>query len=347
MAEDNKTVNDSGTSDVAYPVIELYVAFPVRLVTSAVILFFTTIVLLTIKKNRNIKRTFHYFFVSNLMFSDIAVALISNLSAAVLILYSTINRASEGIKCATIRASSFPYIASFGMLAALAFDRMIVTLYPTRYRQIISKQRAYVLVTLIWLGSLFISFLAYADQNLDVKTKTAVCSSDYYNYIIFGIVLIFIGASVVFVIVQNVYNFSLALVDTRSLREYGTTSSEPRNIDRTAEFRDAFTLFWETQKPSIAALILVGTDVLLYIIALPILLIVAKMFPDSALSALIWSILGNLMVYSAIGCHSFLYSWFLDSFTVVFGWQRCRIPMLSCTEFTGSPLDRPSRLREH
>jgi len=347
MAEEDKAINDSDTNDVAYPIIELYVAFPVRLVTSVVIIFFTTIVLLTIKKNRNVKRTFSYFFISNLMFSDMAVALISNVSAAILILYSIIVRTSEGMKCATIRASNFPHIASFGMLAALAFDRMIVTLYPTRYRQIITKRRTYVIVTLIWMGSLLISFLAFADQNLDVKTKIAVCSSDYYNYIIFGIILIFILVSVVFVVVQNVYNFSLALTDTRGLRESGTTSGEPRTIDRTAEFRDAFALFWATQKASIAALILVGTDVLLYIIALPILVIVAKAFPDSALSALIWSILSNLVVYSAVGCHSFLYCWFLDSFTVVFGWQKCRIPMLSCTAFTGSPPNRPSRLCEH
>lgn len=336
MAGDNKTVNESGSVEVTeYPVIELYVALPVRLLILVVIIFFTTIVLLTVKKSRNKKRTFHYFFVSNLMFSDMVVALVSNFSATVLILYSIINHASEGIRCTSVRASTFPHIASFGMLAALTFDRMIVTIYPTRYRQIVTERRAYMTVILIWLGSLLVAFLAYTDQNLDVKTKTAVCPMDYYNYIIFGIILIPTVASIVFVVVQNIYNFSMALEHVRSLREYGTTGIEQRNIDHEAEYREAFSLFWDTQRPSIAALLLVGIDVLLNIITLPILVIVAEQFPDSAVSALIWSILSNLVVYSATACHSFLYSWFLDSFAVVCGWHRCRIPLLSCAAFTG------------
>ena len=340
----NKTEDESGVSEVEeYPVIELYLALPLRLLAFVVIIFFTTIVLLTVKKSRNKKRTLHYFFVSHLMFSDMAVALISNFSAMVLILHSIVNRTSEGIRCTSIRASSFPFIASFGMLAALTFDRMIVAIYPTRYRQIITKRRAYVMVILIWLGSLLVAFLAYVDQNLHVKTRTAVCSEDYYNYIIFGIILIPAIASIVFVVIQNVYNFSLALEHVRSLREYGTTGNEQIEIDHMAEYREAFSLFWDTQRPSVAALLLVGVSVLLDIIILPILVIVAKQFPDSTLSALIWSLLANLVTYSATACHSFLYSWFLDSFSVVFGWQRCRIRMLSCAAFIGGTSNQLNR----
>lgn len=347
MAEDNDTVNDVTNKVPAYPVIELYVALPVRVLTLVLIIFFTAIVLLTIKKSQNRKRTLHYFFVSNLMFSDIAIAVISNFSAAVLILYSIINRTSEGIRCTTIRAGTFPYIASFGMLAALTFERMVVAIWPTHYKQIITKRRAYVIVISIWMASLFVAFLAYADPNLDVKTKTAICSRDYFYYIIFGIILIPTAASIVFVIVQNVYNFSLALEHVRSLRECGTTSNEQRSISRRVEFRDAFSLFWDTQRPSIAALLLVGVDVLLNIILLPILMIIAWQFPDSVVSALVESVLSILVVYLATGCHSFLYCWFLDSFTVVFGWQRCRIPILSCAAFTGGVPNQLNRVNEH
>ena len=344
MAEDNITVNNSSASNTTgFPVIELYVALPVRLLILVVVVFFTAIVLLTIKKSKYKKQTLQYFFVSNLMISDMAGAVVANLSAAVLILYSIINRDSEGIQCTTIRASSFPNIASFGMLGALVFDRMIVSIYPTRYRQIVTKRRAYLIVILIWFGSLLVSFFAYADRTLNIKTRTAVCSNDYYNYIIFGITLIPIAASVVCVVVQNVYNFSLALEHVRSLREYGTTNNEERNVDNMAEFQAAFSLFWDTQRPSIAVLLLVGTDVLLHVILLPVLVVVAKLFPDSALSAFIWSILVSVTLYAANGCHSFLYSWFLDSFSVVFGWHRCHIPMLSCVAFSGAP-NQPNRL---
>ena len=337
MAEDNTTNNSGASSTTEYPVIELYVALPVRLLILVVVVFFTTVVLLTIKKSRFKKRTLQYFFVSNLMISDMAGAVITNLSAAILILNSIINRDSEGVQCATIRASGFPNIASFGMLAALVFDRMIVSIYPTRYRQIVTKCRAYVVVTLIWLGSLLVSFFAFADPTLEVKTRTAVCSNDYYNYIVFGITLIPITVSVVCVVVQNVYNFLLALDHIRSLREYGTTANEERNVDNMAELRAALSLFWDTQRPSIAVLLLVATNVLFYVIVLPILVIVAKLFPDSVVSALIWSIFVNIIIYTASGCHSFLYSWFLDSFSVVFGWHRCHIPMLSCVAFSGTP----------
>lgn len=345
----NKTVDEPSVSEMIeeYPVIELYLALPLKLLAFLVITFFTIVVLLTVKKSRNKKQTFHYFFVSNLMFSDMAVALISIFSAMVLILHSIVNRTSEGIRCTSIRASSFPHIASFGMLAALTFDRMIVAVYPTRYRQIVTKRRAYTTVILIWLGSLLVAFLAYVDQNLHVNTRTAVCSTDYYNYIIFGIVLIPTVASIVFVVIQNVYNFSLALEHVRSLRECGTTGIEQREIDHMTEYREAFLLYWDTQRPSIAALLLVGVDILLHIIILPILVIVAKQFPGSTLSALIWSILSNLVIYSATACHSFLYCWFLDSFSVVFGWQRCRIRMLSCAAFISGTPNQLNGLNEH
>ena len=336
--DDNKTLINSATGNATrYPIIELYVALPVRLLVLVVIVFFTTIVLLTVKKSRYKKQTLQYFFVSNLMVADMAVAVIPNFSAIVLMLYSIINRNNEGVRCTTIRASSFPYIASFGMLAALVFDRMVVSIYPTRYRQIVTKNRAYVIVILIWFMSLLITFLAYADPNLTVKSRTAVCAMDYYNYITFGIILIPTMASVVCVVVQNVYNFSLALEHVRSLRESGTTNNEERNVNNTAEYREAFSLFWDTQRPSIAVLLLVGIDVLLLIIIFPILVVVANRFPDSVISALIWSVFSVLVIYTAIGCHSFLYSWFLDSFMVMFGWQRCRIPVLSCVAFSGAP----------
>ena len=345
----NKTVGEPDVSEEGkeYPVIELYLALPLRLFAFLVIIFFTTVVLFTVKKSRNKKQTFHYFFVSNLMFSDMAVALISNFSTMVLILHSIINHSSEGIRCTSIRAGSFPHIASVGMLAALTFDRMIVAVYPTRYRQIVTKCRAYVMVIVIWLGSLLVAFLAYVDQNLHVKTRTAMCSADYYNYIMFGIILIPTVASIVFVVVQNVYNFSLALEHVRSLRECGTTGNEQREIDHMAEYREAFSLYWDTQRPSIAALLLVGVDVLLHVIILPILVIIAKQFPDSTLSAVIWSIFNNLVIYSATACHSFLYSWFLDSFSVLFGWRRCRIRMLSCAVFISGTPNQLNGLNEH
>lgn len=337
MAEDNTTVNNSGASySTEFPVIELYVALPLRLLILVVVVFFTSVVLLTIKKSRFKKQTLQYFFVSNLMISDMAGAVITNLSAAILILISIVNHDSEGVQCTTIRASGFPNIASFGMLAALVFDRMIVSIYPTRYRQIVTKRRAYVVVVLIWLGSLLVSFFAFADPTLKVKTRTAVCSNDYYNYIIFGITLIPIAVSVICVVVQNVYNFSLALDHIRSLREYGTTTNEERNVDNMAELRAALSLFWDTQRPSIAVLLLVATNVLFHVIILPILVVVAKLFPDSALAALIWSIFVNITISAANWCHSFLYSWFLDSFSVVFGWHRCHIPILSCVAFSGT-----------
>ena len=343
--EDNKTLNDSATGNATsasgnatgYPIIELYVALPVRLLVLAVIVFFTSIVLLTVKKSRYKKQTLQYFFVSNLMIADMAVAVIPNFSATVLILYSIIIHNNEGVQCTTIRASSFPHIASFGMLAALVFDRMVVSIYPTRYRQIVTKHRAYVVVILIWFMSLLVTFLAYADPNLAVKTRTGVCSMDYDNYINFGIILVLTVASVVCVVVQNVYNFSLALEHVRSLRESGTTNNEERNVNNTAEYREAFSLFWDTQRPSIAVLLLVGIDVLFHVIIFSVLVIVANRFPDSVLSALIWSVLSPLVMYTAIACHSFLYSWFLDSFMVVFGWHHCRIPVLSCVAFGGAP----------
>jgi len=323
-------MNGSDIDEVAYPILQLYVALPARLLMSFVIIFFAPIVLLTVEKSRHHQLTLHYFFINNLMISDIAAVIIANVSAEVVIAHTIINEDTAGINCTTITASQFPYLTSFGMLAALTFERMIVALYPTKYDRIVTKTRAYIVVGTVWLVSVFVALLVYADPKLDVRTKTAICSSSFYKYIFWAVAFVFLFASVVFVLIQNIYIFRMSLDHTRALQRCGTINDEEWTNNVTGEYRAALSLFWYTQKPSIAALLVVGSNASFHLILLPISALIAEIFDDAATSIFIWSVLFNLLVYCGIASHSLLYVLFLDSFHVVFGCQRCHLQMLSC-----------------
>ena len=329
VSQDSKTMNASDTL-VDYPTLQLYVALPARLLMSFVIIFLASIVLLTVENSRRDKHTLHYFFINNLMISDIAAVIIANVPAEVVIAHTIIDKDTDGIKCTVIAASRFPYLTSFGMLAALTFERMIVALYPTKYDRIVTMKRAYIVIGSVWFVSIFVALLVYADSKLDVRTKTAVCSSGFYKYIFWAVASMFLITSVVFVLIQNIYMFRMSLNHTRGLLRCGTINDEERINNVTGEYRAALSLFWYTQKPSIAALLVVGSDVLFHLILLPISALIAELCDDAATTTFIWSVLFNLLVYCGIASHSLLYSLFLDSFHVVFGCQRCHLQMLSC-----------------
>ena len=83
-AEDNFT-NSSDYSDYAgrygrkdYPLVTLYLAVPLWLITSLAIVISASIVLLAIKRSKRNTITLHFFFVANLMITDIGVAVICN-----------------------------------------------------------------------------------------------------------------------------------------------------------------------------------------------------------------------------------------------------------------------------
>ncbi|XP_065902568.1 alpha-1A adrenergic receptor-like [Dysidea avara] len=323
-------MNGSDIEEVDYPTLQLYVALPTRLLMSFVVIFLATIVLQTVEKSRRDQHTLHYFFINNLMISDITAVIVANVSAEVVIAHTIINEDTDGIECTSIMASKFPYLASFGILAALAFERMIVALYPIKYDRIVTKKRAYIVVGLVWLVSVFVALLVYADPKLDVKTKTAICKSSFYKYIFWAVASIFLIASVVFVLVQNIYIFRMSLDHIRGLQRCGTINNEDRTNNLRGEYRAALSLFWYTQKPSIAALLVVGSDVLFHLVLLPISSLIAEVCNNTAASIFIWSVLFNLLVYCGIASHSLLYALFLDSFHVVFGCQRCHLQLVSC-----------------
>jgi len=330
-------MNDTCIDEVVYPTLQLYVALPVRLLVSVVIIFMATIVLRTVEKSRRDQHTLHYFFINNLMISDIAAVIIANVSAEVVIAHTIINEDTEGIECSAIMASQFPLLSSAGILAALTFERMIVALYPTKYERIVTKKRAYIVVGCVWTVSILVSVLVYADPRLDVKTKTATCSSSFYEYIFYAVEITFLVTSIVLVSILTTYMFRKSLEHIRGLRRSGTTNDEEERTNNCMrEYRAALSFYWYTQKPSIAALLMVGFDVLFQLILLPIALLIDKLSDDASTSTFIQSVLFNLLVFLGIASHSLLYTLFLDAFTEVFGCRRCHLPFLSCLVTTNN-----------
>ena len=82
--DDNFTTNGSdgnysdGNEREDFPLINLYLALPLRVIMSLAIITSASIVLLAIKKSKRTTFTLHFFFIANLMIADIGVAVIHN-----------------------------------------------------------------------------------------------------------------------------------------------------------------------------------------------------------------------------------------------------------------------------
>ena len=59
-----------------YALVQLYLAVPLWLITSLAIVILAGIVLLAIKKIKRATATLHFFFIANLMITDIGVAVV-------------------------------------------------------------------------------------------------------------------------------------------------------------------------------------------------------------------------------------------------------------------------------
>ena len=325
-AEDNFT-NSSDYSDYAgrygrkdYPLVMLYLAVPLWLITSLATVISASIVLLAIKRSKRNTITLHFFFVANLMITDIGVAVIRNGMAMVNLVMTIADPTREGIDCRVVAVTTFPISANAMMLAALCFDRMYSIAAPHHYRRNMTKRKGYVLVLAIWLLSFSLSFVSFLDPKISSnKTKGAFCGATLYKH--FGLVAIIlpIALTAVFVVIQNFYLYCAVLKTV-------TRNSTSKTGDDTSNTRTARTwrMMKETKKASITLLILSGTSVFFGVLQ-PVITIIIQSQAEGSLFAVIWFSLTVPLTHNInILLHSVLYGFFLHSIRESLGFNICR-----------------------
>ena len=171
--------------DYSHPLINLYLALPMRIIMSLAIIISASTVLLAINNSRRAPLTLRFFFIANLMIADIAVAVIYNGAAIMSMILTIANPMREGTDCRIIAFTGFPVATDTIMLLALCFDHCYRVTAPHHYRRNMTKRIGYVIIVAIWLITFLLTFLIFFDPDVNrVKTKDALCYNPIFTVII-------------------------------------------------------------------------------------------------------------------------------------------------------------------
>lgn len=165
----------AGSKDIS-PLAELYYPFLCAIVSSAVMLYCETRIIHTIYKTKSL-HNWHYFFVANLMVCDIVFVLSTLLPGATISLYAMVNPDFKGVSCKIMNSITFPHLASFFMLVAIATDNMLKISFPFKYKQTMGTKLAVAFVAGAWLLSL-IFFIPVVTGEDTERTKSCFCKWD-------------------------------------------------------------------------------------------------------------------------------------------------------------------------
>ena len=253
--DDNFTTGNysDGYEREDFPLINLHLALPLRVIMSLDIITSASIVLLAIMKSKKTTFIFHFFFIANLMIADIGVAVIHNGANIILII---VNPTWQGMDCRIIPATAFPDATDSMMLTALCFDRLYSVTAPHHYRRNMTKRRGYVIVSAIWLVSLLQGLLSFVDPYLSNRTEGSLCNKIIYNIYELAIILLSLLLSAGFVVILNVYLYCIVVKTTPS---HGVSNSASGRVER---MKAALKTLKETKTASIILLILTGAIIL-------------------------------------------------------------------------------------
>ena len=296
---DNFTNGSDYAGRKDYPLVQLYLAVPLWIITSLAIVISASIVLLAIKKIKRPTATLHYFFIANLMITDIGVAVVRNGTAIVNLVMTIADPMREGIECRIVAITTFTIATNNMILAALCFDRLYTIAAPHHYRRNMTKRKGYVLISAIWLLSFSLSFISFLDPQLSSKkTKGAICGATLYKN--FGLVVLIlpIVLTAVFVVVQNFYLYCV-VVKTATRNSTGNTGM--------------WRMIKETKKASTTLLILSGASIIFGVLRPVVTIIIQSQTEESLFSAIWFSMIVPLTLNINVLLHSVLYGFFLHS----------------------------------
>jgi len=298
--------------------LQLYLALPLRIIMSLAIVISASIVLLAIKKSKKETRALHFFFIANLMITDIGVVVIRSSIVIVNMIMTLVNPMREGMDCRIMAVATFPTATNSMMLAALCFDRLYSIAAPHHYRRNMTKRKGCVIVLVIWLIPFALSFVSFFDPHItSTKTKGAICGVPLYKNFGLAIITLPFILSAVFVVIQNIYLYRVVL------KTIIRNDSGEANNNTVKGMKKAWKTFKETQKASITLSILSGTSIIFGITNPVILTIVQSQVRNGLVKVVIFPLVVNFTFYLNILLHSLLYGYFLHSIRESLGLNTC------------------------
>jgi len=176
----NKTEEDNATNATIeeteeHTLVDLVLPMLTWTLMGIAEILFATLVIIAILKARELRRM-QYFFIDNLMICDIGSSITVNFVVTFTVINSLINTDSKGVSCQAIDFLYFPFTASFLMVTVVIFDRFLHIKEPFRYREIMTKKVAVVLVALSWIIAMLLClFPLFDSQHQGQHTRNGLC----------------------------------------------------------------------------------------------------------------------------------------------------------------------------
>ena len=239
--------NETFTEEsLGFKIAGLYVPLAFRLISTLLVIYTSVSAIDAIRttRKRNAQRmsSIEFFFLINLLISDIVTVVTSNVVSVLVIINTLVNPDTEGVKCYIIAASRSPTCATSLFVTLVCFDRMMFFTNHDRYVRFMTKKRRYIAVGIVWLLTIIGNVVIAFDSTLEVMTTNGVCiHRPFINH--YGTVVLILPAllAVFMVIIQNVYLFRVAFQSNaeqdRQMSIAGVTANDPaRQRRRPSQF---------------------------------------------------------------------------------------------------------------
>jgi len=205
----NLSSNGSDASIIEVPLFVTYLKMLLVLVMSVLIITPAVIVIRVIRKTDAL-HTNYYFFVANLLVTDIVQAVIrlitENLIMIIYLLDINTDTAGEVVFWLNVPLSRIFFLLTNFLFVTLAMERVIVIGYPYRHRSIMTTKVVCGMIVTIWVVSVILAVVVIATSPYSVQWPFGTIVAE--RSLIRAIILLPLRiASAAFIIASNIFLF--------------------------------------------------------------------------------------------------------------------------------------------
>ena len=313
----NETISDE---DLAFQIVSLYLPLGLRPIMSILVVYLALCAIDAIRttRQRHAQRfdSIEFFFLINLLISDIVTVVISNVVSMSVILNTLANPDAKGVKCYIIAASKSPICATLLFVVLVCFDRMMFITMHDRYVRFMTKKKCYIIIGMVWVLTVVSNVLLVFDPTMELKSTNGVCiHKPFHNH--YKTVSLIVPAllSVAMVIIQNSYLFYLAYQSNAEQDRQMTVSgitAHSHNNHRNQESKSQFLRVLKKTRRSAFTAILLATSHLIFGAGFPVMeYLICPMYKDRISYVALTSVVFVFFEFVNLMIHPLLYGFYV------------------------------------
>ena len=212
FTDDNLTVVKENSD---FRIVGLYLPLVFRPILMILVIYLALsgidAILTTRRRHAQRLSSIEFFFLLNLLISDIITVVMVNVVALSVIVNTLVDPDTEGVKCYVVAASLSPSCATSLFVVLVCFDRMVFCTNHDRYVRFMTKKIRYTVISVVWAITIASNAIIIFDPTMELLTINGVCiHRPFINH--YGTVALILPAllSVVMAVIQNIYLFCVA-----------------------------------------------------------------------------------------------------------------------------------------